>query len=624
MSKGVVSAILMCVIMVLVTAAPLAVTGTHYVTKGDQGPRANAVTWEYVPASYGIWTGVIINSGLRSLTVDVYDVTGGVSDQVMHQKIRFAAYDAYPTGVVETTSVVMGLNHNYSITVTPSGPNGSSCTVDDSFAPQPPTLVAVIDIVSVDYMTVVVDGSSSYDSAGTIEIYRWSFGDGSVEHGVTATHTYFLEGTYEITLWVMDDLGYTSTASETVTVHSHVLEALFTYTVDGLTVNVDASSSMSDCGIVSYDWDWGDGTTGNGMIASHTYAPLTSAPTVSQDLSGRSRFLYPPHAIFGFTYAADGVTALPGCIVTVTNTRTGETIVWDETRETWDPNLNLYFVDSTELMHGYYIGDLLNVTAIKGNFIGWTEAPVSDNGFDQIDVILIEAEGFMTVRITLTVTDTRGWTDSASRTMTLIAPPVAPVASFTYTVDGLTVNVDASASCGQGGIVSYAWDWGDGTTANGMIASHTYVPLKSALTASQDLTGKGRTTRPPHGIYGYTYAADGVTALPGCTVTVTDMRLGETIVWDETREYWDPNLNLYVVELLEFMGGYMIGDLLNVTATKGTFVGWAEAPVTDNGFDQIDVILSPTIVPMTVTITLTVTDMLGQTASVSQRVVFYP
>jgi hypothetical protein len=51
-------------------------------------------------------------------------------------------------------------------------------------------------------------------------------------------------------------------------------------------------------------------------------------------------------------------------------------------------------------------------------------------------------------------------------------------------------------------------------------------------------------------------------------------------------------------------------------------IGTTQAPITDNanGYDQIDVILLPTGGSATVTITLTVTDTIGQTASVSQQV----
>jgi PKD repeat protein len=675
----------------------------HTVMKGAQGPRESAVTWEYVPAGYQEWTGHIVNNGLRSLVIDVYDVSTGVPDQIMHQKIRFAAYDAYPTGVVDTASVIMSPTHEYSITVTPSGPKGSSCTVYDPFPiPSPPPVAMFTAIIG--YLAVFADGSSSYDFDGWIVSYAWDFGDGSSATGVTATHTYAAEGTYTITLMVTDNAGLTSSASELVTVHRPPLMASFTYTVDGLTVNVNASSSSSAVGIVSYEWDWGDGTIGTGMTATHAYNTTESVATSSEPMSiGRADPSLPPPAIFGFTYAPDGVTALPGCNVTVTNMRTGETIVWNETREIWDPNVNIYLVDMSEFQlivppatRPCVVGDILHVEATKGSYCGFTDAPITNmtyiEGCIQIDVTL----HFGRPTITLTVTDSFGYTDSVYKTVMLNPPPLPvatfsvavdhmnvtvdgsgsidpdgtivsydwtfgdggtasgvtanhtyslpglyivilkatdndglvglagrsvrivdrpPIASFTYTRNGLVVNVDASGSSDDYGIVSYVWDWGDGTTGTGVTASHAYAPASSySIGSGYAISGKGRVGL-PHPVFGYTYGSEGATLLFGCNVTVTNLRTGESVVAQTDSE--DPT---YMIDMSWFALGWVFGDILNVTATKNFYVGWAEGPVTDNpaGYDQIDVTLHLSYVE--VTVMLTVTDTIGQTHTVSKTV----
>jgi PKD repeat protein/lysophospholipase L1-like esterase len=64
-------------------------------------------------------------------------------------------------------------------------------------------------------------------------------------------------------------------------------------------------------------------------------------------------------------------------------------------------------------------------------------------------------------------------------------PPVnqRPSANFTLSADGRTVTVDAgSSSDADGTIVEYLWEFGDGTTATGPTATHTYAKAGRYLT----------------------------------------------------------------------------------------------------------------------------------------------
>jgi len=61
------------------------------------------------------------------------------------------------------------------------------------------------------------DGSASTDD-GSITTFYWEFGDGSTGSGKTATHTYELPGSYEVTLWVTDDAGQQASLTKPIAV----------------------------------------------------------------------------------------------------------------------------------------------------------------------------------------------------------------------------------------------------------------------------------------------------------------------------------------------------------------------------------------------------------------------
>jgi PKD repeat protein len=432
--------------MVLVMAAPLVPgefddqhTIVSYVVGG---PRASAVTWEYTPIAYGMWTGVIENHGLRWLVVDNYDNTSGSPVEIFHQRIRFAAYDAYPTGVVEVGPVVMAGGHVYEITGTPSGPKMSYCIVTDTYEGANPPVAAFT--YTMDEATVYVDGSGSSDIDGTVVDYMWDWGDGSMmDSGVTAMHTYAADGWYTITLTVTDNEGLTGSSSQDVYANAPNIPpvAMFTTSVYGLDVTADASGSYDPDGvIVSYDWDWGDGSMGSGVIATHTYAmsglyTVQLTVTDNEGASGTAsadvlveEILYPPVALF--TYTTDELT------------------VNVDGSGSYDP-------DGTIASYAW----------------DWGDGSVMDSGITAMHTYAMDG----TYTITLTVTDDDGLTGTASADVSL-ATKKAPVAMFTETVLWLDVSVDASGSYDPDGTIeSYAWDWGDGSTGSGVTATHSYA-----------------------------------------------------------------------------------------------------------------------------------------------------
>ena len=123
---------------------------------------------------------------------------------------------------------------------------------------------------------VTFDASASNDENG-IASYIWTFSDEMPQTltGKNPTYTFATPGTYMITLEVTDPAGNTATGTVIVTVFDvtkPIANAGQDRTVKvGLNVHFDASASTDNVGIVSYEWDFGDGTTGTGITASHVY-----------------------------------------------------------------------------------------------------------------------------------------------------------------------------------------------------------------------------------------------------------------------------------------------------------------------------------------------------------------
>lgn len=127
--------------------------------------------------------------------------------------------------------------------------------------------------------------TGSYSPDGTIQTYKWDFGDpnsGSANSatGATASHTYQQAGTYQATLTVVDDVNAQATDSVSVSVNVVGVpapQARFTFTspnVAPATVAFNGTSSTAAPGqsIASYTWDFGDSSSGSGSTPSHVYA----------------------------------------------------------------------------------------------------------------------------------------------------------------------------------------------------------------------------------------------------------------------------------------------------------------------------------------------------------------
>ncbi len=147
---------------------------------------------------------------------------------------------------------------------------------------QPRAIFSASQVQQVIPFTANFDGTLSYDPDGQIVSYLWNFGDGGAGTGSQVTHNYKQDGTYTVSLTVVDNQGSSDESTLTVQALNPPPAATFSYSPkskldDGYIVGAsewitfDASESTDNESIVAYDWNFGDGETDSGEVVEHRF-----------------------------------------------------------------------------------------------------------------------------------------------------------------------------------------------------------------------------------------------------------------------------------------------------------------------------------------------------------------
>ncbi len=131
--------------------------------------------------------------------------------------------------------------------------------------------------------SVLLDGNASFDPDepfGFIQVYEWDFGDGTRllnSRMPIVSHTYNAVGSYLVNLTVYDNECGNDSAQLTINVFQTNLPPIADAGPDqevnlSEVVSLDGSNSTDPDGtIVSYMWDFGDGSVGVGVNNAHVY-----------------------------------------------------------------------------------------------------------------------------------------------------------------------------------------------------------------------------------------------------------------------------------------------------------------------------------------------------------------
>ncbi len=294
---------------------------------------------------------------------------------------------------------------------------------------------------------VTFNGSKSYDADNEGLTYSWDFGDGTTGEGAKVNHVYQQAGEYTARLTVSDASGAAcGSSTDTVLVRlnkSPVVDAgQDVFSCSGGAVSLAASGPDG----AKYTWNFGDGETAEGKTASHNYAKGGSyTATVTVDDGKGTPCSTSVDAVNVRVNSAPVVK-----LSQAQNACTGETVSLstdgsvdsdgDRLKYTWNFGDGTTVEGGSDMSHAYAKGGNYNVTVTANDGTG-------------------ESCGV----------------GSATTSVNVNTPPMANAGPNLVCCTEEQSKFDGTQSSDpDGDKLSYLWNFGDGSTAEGATGQHVY------------------------------------------------------------------------------------------------------------------------------------------------------
>jgi PKD repeat protein len=285
----------------------------------------------------------------------------------------------------------------------------------------------------------------SADPDGNVTAWAWDFGDGTTSTLEEPTHEYEERGSFTVTLTVTDNDGGTATSSRVITMGNLAPTADFRApsTVNvGDGVRFTDESTDPEGGPLTYVWDFGDGATSSATNPIHAYDE--------------------PEAVIVTLTVTDDEG--------VSNTATLTIVIFPAIRPV---------ADFSHEPEGGTIHDTVafydESSDEDGSILAW-EWDFGDGETSRRRDPTHTFEDKGTHRVTLTVEDDDGNTDTVTKSVTIENLP--PTAEFTVsktiaeTDEEIRFTDDSEDP--EDHQLSYSWDFGDGSSSDASSPSHSY------------------------------------------------------------------------------------------------------------------------------------------------------
>lgn len=338
------------------------------------------------------------------------------------------------------------IKEDYSVTLTVWDDDGKQASVSKMIVVGNIAPVADLSISNPSPLTgeEVLLKDMSTDQDGTIVQWLWDLGDGHYSEMQNPTHSYADDGTYHVTLTVVDDSGESDSSSAIINVRNRAPIAAFlvfpSIPSSGDEVRFQDLSDDPDGEVTAWYWDFGDEAESDGSDPVHVFEDA--------------------------------------------GTYTVTLIVWDDDGELNESAMDIVVVNSPPVADfAFSPKTVFSLTQVSfqdrswdldGEIVNWTWN-FGDGTWSHLESPGHAYDRSGDYQVSLVVQDDEGAT--STKTVNVQVMNLAPVADFSWSFDPdnpLMVLFNSSSYDPDGGLPSHHWNFGDGTVSTEINPVHSF------------------------------------------------------------------------------------------------------------------------------------------------------